>query len=110
MASNKEMIESLEAGLGGLQAGVNRMKLGVVDKIGLGIGYTMAGAIGVSCMQLEIDDNGVSMGESKDATWESTAELRERFQHMDLEDKDPVKKGGIDKPPRYFHHLPKPNL
>ncbi|KAL5760273.1 hypothetical protein ACOSP7_018787 [Xanthoceras sorbifolium] len=47
---------------------------------------------------------------AEDATWESTAELRERFQHMDLEDKDPVKKGGIDKPPRYFHHLPKPNL
>ena len=29
MASNKERIESLEAGLGGLREGMNRMELGV---------------------------------------------------------------------------------
>ncbi|KAI9153289.1 hypothetical protein LWI28_008883 [Acer negundo] len=46
---------------------------------------------------------------AEDATWESTVELRERFQNMDLEDKDLVKEWGIDKQPRRSHRLPKPN-
>lgn len=33
MATNKERIESLEAGLSGLQEGMNCMELGIVDKL-----------------------------------------------------------------------------
>jgi hypothetical protein len=32
MSTNKECIESLEAGFGGLQDGMHRMELGMVDK------------------------------------------------------------------------------
>ena len=32
MSTNKECIESLEAGLGGLQDGMHRMELGMADK------------------------------------------------------------------------------
>ena len=37
---------------------------------------------------------------AEDATWENTAALRDKFQDMDLEDKDPVKEGSIDRPRR----------
>jgi len=33
MATNKECIENLKVGLGGLQDGMNRMELGVTNKI-----------------------------------------------------------------------------
>lgn len=35
-----------------------------------------------------------------DATWENTQDLRDKFINMNLEDKVPVKEGGIDKPRR----------
>ena len=35
--------------------------------------------------------------QNDDATWEDAVALRERFQNLNLEDKVPLKEGGIDK-------------
>ncbi|RVW21965.1 Transposon Tf2-8 polyprotein [Vitis vinifera] len=42
------------------------------------------------------------------ATWENAAELHDRFPDLNLEDKVPVKVGGIDKP-RRTHRVSQPN-
>ncbi|KAL6349709.1 hypothetical protein AAG906_041116 [Vitis piasezkii] len=44
----------------------------------------------------------------EDATWENAAELHDRFPDLNLEDKVPVKVGGIDKP-RRTHRVSRPN-